>query len=104
MGTDVGGGGSSRGRGRRPLRHLTGRRSTEGRRRKAHGVESATARRSSGRRQEQRPHELDLSERFHYQRSPGGRGGKRVRRSWHYCSLLPISWLESPARYVRHDI
>src|SRR2546426_3250610 len=49
-----------------------------------------------GRRQEQRPHELDLSERFHYQRSPGGRGGKRFRRSWHYCSLLSISWLESP--------
>src|SRR5437879_9983812 len=38
---------AARGRGRRPLRHLTGRRSTEGRRRKAHGVESATARPSS---------------------------------------------------------
>src|SRR5436309_8644900 len=36
-------------------------------------------------------------------RARGG-GGKRFRRSWHYCSRLPISWLESPARYVRHEI
>src|SRR5206468_11987135 len=47
MGTDVGGGGSSRGRGRRPLRHLTESALTESRRRQAYGVESATARRSS---------------------------------------------------------